>query len=250
MRRAEKIFDLIQVRDEDKEQIELPKTAEIIELEKRLSAVNAFNGKHAVTLGKHAILNTRLHAVFSRGSFDKGGRFYTDGDNGFQGVKSEEREKILIDGKKTVELDFSAYHPHLIYALRGLQTNTDPYGFHPCRDAAKRAFNIMLNAKDRNAAIGAFKNEWGETISADHIFNLCREAHKAIADLFCSDSGITLQNIDSKIALEIVEAMQRKKAVCLPMHDSFIVAADRAEELRQTMQEIYHRHTGSDCPIK
>lgn len=256
MQQDTKDIELIQVRDNDKEQIELPQTAEIADLEKRLSAVNDFNARHKITLGKFQILNTRLHAVFSRGSFDKGGRLYTDGDNGYQGLKSEDREKILIDGKKTVELDYSAFHAHLLYAFRGLQTNADPYSFYPNRKAAKLAFNIMLNAKDRTEAAGAFKRAWSEhgqgalDISADSLFRLCAETHKPIADSFCNDSGLKLQNQDSKIALSVVEAMQKLKTACLPMHDSFIVAADKAEELKRTMQKIYYQYTGFDCPIK
>jgi len=256
---SDKDIDIIQVRDENKELVEKEKTQEIIELEKRLAQINAFTAKHKITL-ENKVLNTRLHAVFSRNSYEMGGRLYTDGDNGYQGITAADRANIRIDGQKTVELDFSAYHAHLLYNLRGLNTAEDPYNFHPSRKAAKLAFNIALNAKNRDSAIGAFKRAWTDNggttpekdlfTSAERLFDLCRAKHETIADSFCNDRGLTLQNIDSKIALRIVEDLQKKRIVCLPMHDSFIVKAEYKDVLTETMQKVYRQYTGFDCPIK
>ncbi len=77
-------------------------------------------------------------------------------------VPSQYRSKILIDGKRTVELDFSTLHPTILYAQAGEILEQDAYqiDLEPItiptgkdsgdfRTVVKRAFNAMLNAEHR-----------------------------------------------------------------------------------------------------
>lgn len=87
-----------------------------------------------------------LHRSFLNTSFNSGGRFY---GGWWQIIPKLFRSHIVIDGKKTVELDFSGLHPAFLYAQEMHQVPDDPYdvGLNPeCRDIVKRAFNAMLNA--------------------------------------------------------------------------------------------------------
>jgi len=52
-----------------------------------------------------------------------GGRFYGD----YQNLPKAEREQILIDGERTVELDFKSLHYSMMYARAGIQMEGDPY---------------------------------------------------------------------------------------------------------------------------
>jgi len=59
-----------------------------------------------------------LRRVFSRGSMERGGRFY---GGWWQFIPSEFREFITINGQPTVEIDFSELHPRLLYLEQGLE---------------------------------------------------------------------------------------------------------------------------------
>ena len=82
-----------------------------------------------------------MHRVFNRGSkeFDKGGRFYGPY---YQRMPSRFRKNIYIDGKKTVQWDYSGLHIRMLYQL-GLEFNEDPYaigdGSQRCRSSAENS---------------------------------------------------------------------------------------------------------------
>lgn len=63
-----------------------------------------------------------LTRVFSRGSMERGGRFY--GGVWWQFIPSEYREFITINGLATVEIDFSELHPRLLYMSQNLAPPT------------------------------------------------------------------------------------------------------------------------------
>jgi hypothetical protein len=61
----------------------------------------------------------RLHRVFldRRHKLDRGGRFY---GAWYQNIPKEYRQHIMIDGAPTMELDYSALHPNLLYYHAGV----------------------------------------------------------------------------------------------------------------------------------
>ena len=95
-----------------------------------------------------------MHRVFNRGSkdFDKGGRFY---GAYYQGMPSKFRKNIYIDGKKTVELDYSGLHIRMLYHQLGLEFNEDPYaiGDGSQRNEYKLVSLISINAQKRGSHI-------------------------------------------------------------------------------------------------
>ena len=242
---------VILMNDKDGKRIKLENIPEAIKkTEKRIKEINKFNGKHDVSInGKQ--LETDVAAVYCRDDFGKGGRLYS-GKNGYQGLKSEQRKKIKIDGKKTVELDYSAYHPHLLYAIKGIQLNNDPYSFYGDRNTAKKALNIAINAKNEKECIYAIME--ATNLNQDQTKDLMKKMnqhHAEIQEYFYSDSGVILQNIDSQLAIKIVEAMQKKGIPCLPVHDSFICPESEKKTLYFEMNEIFKSEmNGIFCPIK
>ena len=78
---------------------------------------------------------------------DLGGRFYGH----YQQIPSEDRKRILIDGERTVELDYKAIHFALLYALEGLPVTTDPYvidGHADIRSTFKAICLILVNVEN------------------------------------------------------------------------------------------------------
>jgi len=98
-----------------------------------------------------------LFRVFSRGDTEQGsllnlnGRFF---GGWWQGVPSEVRKLIMIDGKQTVEVDYSCLHVYLLYAQANLPYSEDAYslpGFKPQdRKNLKLAFQAMINIKSEH----------------------------------------------------------------------------------------------------
>lgn len=102
-----------------------------------------------------------LYRVFNEG-FTGGGRFY---GGWWELIPSEERAKIEINGDPVVELDFSVYHPTLLYlkyasklpegdvyvlpVLRGAKSEVDRAEL---RTVVKKAFLVFLNASTRKSA--------------------------------------------------------------------------------------------------
>ena len=76
------------------------KDSEIPVLESRL---HAHEDKNPIDLSSRTLIR-----IFSNGSFKEGGRFYR---GWWQQIDKEDRCKIYIDDKPTLEVDFKAFHP-------------------------------------------------------------------------------------------------------------------------------------------
>ena len=91
-----------------------------------------------------------LKRIFNNNSFEDGGRFY---HGWWQEIPKEYRKFITIDGKRTVEVDYSSIHFRILYAEQGIDIgDDDPYiieGYEDSRDEIKIALNIILNAETK-----------------------------------------------------------------------------------------------------
>lgn len=194
-------------------------------------------------------------------SLNLGGRFYgrvlapmTIGKN--------DRPRILIDGEKTAELDYSAIHPHIMYANEGLQLNDCPYqieGFQ--RETAKAALLILINSDvntwlnniersaspkmkrlykrlgDCKATKGFIKNI-PEGCIANELLASIKTAHEPVASQFGSkDLGLRLQRQDSEVMGRILIACSIQGITAYPVHDSVICK----DSDKQTVKDIMHR---------
>ena len=191
-----------------------------------------------------------LKRIFNNNSFEDGGRFY---HGWWQEISKEYRKFITIDGKRTVEVDYSSIHFRILYAEQGIDIgDDDPYiieGYEDRRDEIKLALNIILNAETKNKAIYAIFNHEDSDIdkkTAKDIYKKLEEEHPKIKKYFGSGRGIKLQYKDSQIAEQIMLNLAKSNIVCLPVHDSFIVRASNQIELHEEMDKAFKDIVGID----
>lgn len=207
-----------------------------------------------------------LYRVFNEG-FAGAGRFY---GGWWELIPSEERSQIKINGNHVVELDFSAYHPTLLY-LKYVNKlpEGDVYDLPVLREAmpevdraelrsvVKKAFLVLLNAPTRSSAKKSLlqtgrrelKYALLQEMDLDVLFDAIEARHPEIWQYFGAGMALTLQNWDSKVADSIMEIMMCEKGIpCLPVHDSFIVAAQHAHTLRAAMEKAMELNGWSHCP--
>jgi hypothetical protein len=178
-----------------------------------------------------------LSRIFNNGSFTDGGRFY---GGWWQGVPKECRPYILIDGEKTVELDYRAFHPWLLYTLAGLRLGEDAYDVRidgQFRPLVKEAFNRLLNGSSRRPSQPVGFDPHAVGCTWPELVRRLLEKHHPIAGYMGQGWGIRLQRIDSDIAEAVMLHFARQDIPCLGIHDSFIVQQRYEAELRTVMEE-------------
>jgi hypothetical protein len=199
-----------------------------------------------------------MRRIFNNGSFEDGGRFY---GGWWQQIPSKYRAAITIDGKRTMQYDFSGMHFSIMYAEKGLDIpESDPYtlvGYDPSlRGAIKKAFNIIINSANKHqakAAIdkrienGEFSSELG---SGEQLLSAFEKTHPLIKDKIASGAGIKGQIIDSQIAERILLKGIDIDLCILPIHDGFITTRSADPILYQFMEEAFEEITGRNAKIK
>jgi hypothetical protein len=197
----------------------------------------------------------QLVRIFARGSMDKGGRFYR---GWWQGIPSMYRPHIVINGKKTVEVDFSSMHLNMLYAELSIKFPEDPnydaydLGLNnwngksdPRRKIIKVAVNALLNDEDQVYSLNKeMQDSLGLTNEEFHL--ALKKAHPKIYGLITSDIGLKLQKKDSDIAERVLLWFTGEGIPCLPIHDSFIVPAGYVHYLKTVSKAVYEEIIGTN----
>lgn len=205
--------------------------------------------------------NQWVRRVFSRNSWELNGRFY---GGWWQQVSRSYRKDIMIDGRSTVEIDYKGMHVALLAAEQGvlMDGNYDWYNLDEIvvgglnkasqRKALKLLVLTAINASNKDEAFKAYQSK--RTASKDEHtgeYELPRlnkqeleklltsfiEQHPFLSDGICSDRGIGLMFVDSQITNIIINTFTEQNEPILTVHDSYIVKADKAELLTQSMAE-------------
>jgi hypothetical protein len=260
-------IELVELRDEKGKLKDYRDTAETYRIRKILQKANEINMAAKIEHDGYAV-KTFLRAIFER-KFTLYGRLHTRGYRHYQGLDSDDRAEITINGDPVVELDFSGLHPRLLYSAEGIQYDDDPYtAVHDdprARPFLKTILLAMLNAKDRISAERA-ANYWLYENKADRLdleeigitrarplIEAFEKAHQPIAQYFCQgkETGLRIMNLDSRIALEVIKIFADAGIPILAVHDSFIVQEQHRSRLYQAMEQAYGHQTGGfRCPIK
>ena len=245
--------------------LELPKIIKDPKQSTRNQSTDKNNKPYIVNINHHEKFVKR---VFSNSSWKDGGRFY----GGFwQRITGDDREKILINSMRTVEIDYSALHVVLAYSEKNIDywksTDKDPYST-PVRNVyeapkvsrlvVKLLFMMALNATDEKDAFSAFRNEWNykkynayvtEPFNDEvlgEILQGIKQEHPLIEDMLASGAGIDLQYVDSQIAELIIRKFTERKTPILTIHDSFVVPYGLEEQLEKLMKKAFYEVTGKE----
>lgn len=279
--------DLIQLKlgrwGKPKKRVKFDDTPDTVRWRSNLSLINANNARYQIALdvspsGRRAMeaqrwakaatkdkryrvfeyerldeSRTRLHRVFNKRDWSEGGRFY---GGWWQAVPAAYRKHITINGKPTLEYDYSAAQLRILYADMGcdLSQQGDPYSKpygEGYREVVKRCFNVMLNVKGRpdqstvpDFSASRMRMSWKEFV--DGII----EHHRPIAPAFDLGIGGRLQRRDADIAEQVMLRFLEMQQPCLPVHDSFITYASLADELPDIMAAAAEAVVGRTLPSK
>lgn len=185
------------------------------------------------------ITKRTLYRVFNDADFTQGGRLY---GGWWQQIPRAYRSVLTIDGYKTVELDYSAMHPTMLFAMENISVSRDPYGKvlgTQHRDLVKVAFNAMLNAAKplkqapKSVDLARTGLVWSEVEQA------IKQTFPELEKHFYSGIGLRLQYQDSEIALAIMIELAQQGIVVLPVHDSFVVQQRHENKLLPVMRKHF-----------
>ena len=205
-----------------------------------------------------------IRRIFSRGSFQCNGRFY---GSWWQNCPKHYRKFIRINGQPTVEIDYSAMHPMILAAEKGLAIEGDPYilarpisneiDSKTQRGLVKAFVLTAINAANSDQAYRAFLHKFSgefEVSLTKNLFNRLHqgfiETHPQLEDCLFSDLGIRLMNIDSQIANRIVSAFVCFQQPILTVHDSFIVPVKDVAQMEFMMEMASEAELGTRLKFK
>ena len=273
--------ETIILRDSDKNEIEYDDNTNIRRMKKQLIAYNKLLEKSFIDIQKYDVpkifikpkrrrrsdepkyVNISHHdkfvrRVFNNSSFDEGGRFY---GGWWQRIDGKIRKDIRINNIATVEIDYSAIHVIMLYALMGIDYwsnfTKDPYDINinfvnnpeHSRKIIKLLLLLGINANDETSLFQAFRNEHDyETMPYEFtnerlskILDDIKKEHHPIAHKICSGEGIKLMNYDSMIVEYILDDFIKRDTAILSVHDSFIVQLGEENKLHELMKEAFER---------
>ena len=262
--------ECIILRDEDKKDIEYKDTHTEITARTHLTAYNNLLHKtlidhpdfptEGVPLkdGRNFMINTSdkfVRRVFNHTSFEWNGRFY---GGWWQRTPKAYRSGIHLDGSSTCEIDFSAIHMVLLYAIAGIDywndIGTDPYLLDDfeqsdeIRSLLKVIVLVSVNAVSRTQALEALRYkirttereefEWFTEGGYDleDILNRFVKKHEPIQSSFFSSNTISVMKIDADIAEYIINHFTDRGTPVLAIHDSFLINRIYEDDLKTVMQ--------------
>ena len=209
----------------------------------------------------------RTRRSFNDEDWTSGGRLW---GGEYQQKSESNRSKTLINDEPVMEVDIKSCHATMAFASIGIdwygKTDQDIYenGLLDAwpRNVVKRAFNIMLNAKNSRSAmsslyseqrktflleegnIGPFKG-WGKKLVRD-----LERAYPELQSVFYKQVSNKFMNKEGKICLEVIEQCMDQQIVVLTVHDSFICQKRHEGTVRKILSETFKRVVGAKCIIE
>lgn len=193
--------------------------------------------------------------IFSRNSWELNGRW----NGGFwQNLPKHMRRDIFIDNEPTDEIDYSGLHPSILALENGFRLTGDRYDMErqvssniPLthqREIIKKLALICINAKTKQKAFKAFHNKHSgyKNDDLEVLLDAFVAKHPYLESSLCSDQGIRLMNIDSKITTHIINQFVALDIPILSIHDSYIVKFKDTGLLRSAMSVACIEVLGAD----
>lgn len=204
-----------------------------------------------------------LRRIFSKGRLDRGGRLY---GGWWQTIPKDYRRFITINGRPTVEVDFSEMHPTMLYLLHGVEPSQNIYdlgirnpsdpAYDPTvepyksrRKTIKRFLNALINDENGRHKLSKVGSQ-RLGLSHEQLKELILIKHPVIARAVGTDAGSHLQFLDSQIACHVMLKLMSQGIVALPVHDSFLVQEEFQSELIVAMKEAFASVMGAAANLK
>ena len=218
--------------------------------------------KQVISLGPDNKFVTRVFNEGLAAKWQRGGRFYC---GWWQQIDKEDRAKIYINDKPTLEVDFKAFHPNLLSNELGVKLSGDPYDLGKLvlpevittkdrqRDYVKLLVLMGINADSDKKAYQAFRNndrkdKLGQSLTDLQLAKLLKgyiDKHPQFDGVLNTGQALRLMNIDSQIANMVLDHFTNKNIPVLCIHDSFIIQYDKEPELRRILDQATHQVTNS-----
>lgn len=248
-------FDLVIVKDKNGKVTTTKGLRGIGEEKKVLKDMNNTLDNNIITIQGQRV-KPLYKSVFNNSSLDSGGRLYA---GSFSTEKAELRPTIEINGDPCCEVDYKNMHFRILYNEIGIDFKDDCYAINcpdgwnkkELRTLTKQAGVILLNASSKSAAKKAINLELRSSkkfeyntlpkkpSTVDYILKEMELLHEPIAHNFYLGEWDRLQNIDSRIAKQIIKAFNVLGVPILTYHDSFICQSEYRDYLIQTMREAW-----------
>lgn len=236
-------------------------------LKKWLSDYNASPDREGTPYQLPETFQSDLYRVFNNGRkddprFDDGGRLF---GGWWMYIPEELRKSIHINGHSTIELDYKACHPRMLYHMRGIEPPGYVYTLPEIRDyehrtgkepgtyrpAVKWLMQVLINGRGRPEATERPDDLlFPPDISIPDLATIIEARHHRIAKAFRTGAGLQLMRLESDIALEVISSAMQEGWTVLSVHDSFITTLDRKERLSELMIESYFKRLGREPVIK
>jgi hypothetical protein len=225
-----------------------------------LRAYNTFTAAQSISCpdwkGKSRL--TDLTRTYNEGSWELGGRHF----GGFwQQIPSDLRQNLLINGQKTVELDYGGFNTRVLYHQVGQTIEGDPFDIPEIRNlfdklgidwktkgrkAVKLMVNIAIGAKSINALYTdkALTKIKLEKDIVRQCIQIIIKHHHPIKNLLFKGKSLELMNLESNICHDIIISGMDNGIVILPVFDSFITTKDNIDYLKSEMGKNYYIKVG------
>jgi len=218
--------------------------------------------KQTISLGPDNKFVIRVFNGGLAGNWQLGGRFYR---GWWQQIDKEDRCKIYINDKPTLEVDFKAFHPNLLSNELGVKLSGDPYDLGklvlpdviPTREEQRGYVKLLvlmgINADSDKKAHRAFRNSDREDklgqsltdIQLGLLLDAFIDKHPQFKGVLNTGQALRLMNIESQIANMVLDHFTNKNIPVLCIHDSFIIQYDKEPELRRILDQATHQVTNS-----
>lgn len=209
-----------------------------------------------------------VRRIFNNERWGQGGRFY---GGWWQRCPKEYRKRIVLDGIRTAEIDYSGLHITILYAQESINywgdVGEDPYlitGINSLdpdidlRAAAKLLLLTALNAENETKTFQAFRQQAAtgspeKRLTNEQLFSILsalKLKHEPIAHKLASGAGIDLMFVDSRITEKLIERFTYYyKCPILTVHDSYVVPFGYDRILKREMQSAFEEVVGSSNTV-
>ena len=195
-----------------------------------------------------------------------------------QNIRKSSRDKIICNGERVTEIDFSGMHPNMILALNGERMLEDPYylsdDLAKYRQIIKKACNILLNSGNNPRAVRnnllkdlksiedriPFISEKDDLIFRyemllrvreegfiENIIDRLRAKYEYVPNFFSvKHKSRFAMTKDSEIMIDVIENLVSLRIPMLPIHDAILVPSSKNAIAEEVMKNSFKKVIGTD----